>query len=232
LGIGDPLPSQQPIPFARAEVDDIARLFPAAGRRVLGGAQATRANVLAALPGATHLHFSCHGAFDLDAPLASALQLSGEDRLTLRDLLDGDLDLRTVQLAVLSACQTGIADMFHVPDEAVGLPGGFLQAGVPGVIGTLWPVVDLSTALLLERFYRHHLCEGLHPAVALNRAQRWLREATTRELGLVARYEQRLAAPGQDDAHSLRWLRYYRAHPDLRPFAHPYYWAAFGYTGL
>lgn len=122
--------------------------------------------------------------------------------------------------------------MFHVPDEAIGLPAGFLQAGVPGVIGTLWPVVEISTTLLLERFYRCHLVDGLAPAVALNHAQRWLRDATVTDLGLVARYKRHLAGPGRNDANALRTLRYARAHPAGRPFAHPYYWAAFTYTGV
>ena len=77
--------------------------------------------------------------------------------MTLRDLLDSDLDLSASRLAVLSACQTGIIDFRRIPDEAIGFPAGLLQAGVPGVVSTLWLVDDISTALLLARFYRHHL---------------------------------------------------------------------------
>lgn len=88
---------------------------------------------------ATHLHPACHGSFDLDEPLDSGLWLSGGKRLTLRDLLDGDLDLSSLRLAVLSACQTGMVEFARVPDEAVELPAGFHQAGVPAVISTLGP---------------------------------------------------------------------------------------------
>jgi CHAT domain-containing protein len=220
------------MPAARIEVEQAAAFLPEADQRLFLGEAATRAGVLAALPGTTHLHFSCHGAFDADTPLDSALSLSGEERLTLRDLLDGDLDLRSARLAILSACQTGITDLRQVPDEAIGLPAGFLQAGVPGVIGTLWPVVEVSTSLLVERFYHFYQVEGLPPARALNRAQRWLRDSTVPELGLVARYERLLAVSEGGGADTLRWLRYYRAHPKMRPFAHPYYWAAFTYTGV
>ena len=122
---------------------------------------ATHAAVAASLPGATHLHFSCHGTFDVREPLDSALSLSGDDTLTLRDLLDGGLDLSAARLAVLSACQTGIVDFDKVPDEAIGFPAGFIQAGVPGVVSTLWPVDAISTAILMSRFYVEHLGNGL-----------------------------------------------------------------------
>ena len=99
-----------------------------------------------------------------------------------RDLLDGDLDLSSQQLAVLSACQTGITEFERVPDEVIGLPAGFLQAGVPGVVATLWPVSDRSTAVLAAEFYRLLLAERQDPATALRGARRFLRDATARDL--------------------------------------------------
>ena len=160
----------------------------------------------------------------------SALALAGEDRLTLADILN-HLDLSGARLAVLSACQTAITEFQRVPDEAIGLPAGFLQAGVRGVIGTLWPVYDVSTALLMGRFYRHHLQDGLSPAAALRRAQQWLRESTADELDLVSHFERRYQESGQTDKKAFSRMAYYRIHGDEKPFAHPYYWAAFAYHG-
>ena len=160
LGIGNPSAKKhQPLAFARLEVTQIAPLF--AKKRTFYEKKATRKAVESHVAGVTHLHFSCHGAFNMQQPLSSALYLAGIDTLTLRDLLDGGLDLSAARLAVLSACQTGITDFQNVPDEAIGFPAGFLQAGVPGVISTLWPVMDISTALLLARFYRYYLEDGL-----------------------------------------------------------------------
>ena len=57
------------------------------------------------------------------------------------------------------------------------------------MVGTLWPVDDLSTMLLMVRFYRYRLRgdeetgEGpMTPAAAMRRAQLWLRDVTAGEL--------------------------------------------------
>jgi len=231
MAIGNPLPSRQPLAFARSEVDALTPLFPSAGQRVLTEHEATREATLQQVPGATYLHFSCHGSFNVDEPLDSALSLAGNDTVTLRDLLDGDLDLSAARLAVLSACQTGLTDFRKVPDEAVGLPAGFLQAGVPTVLGTLWSVEDLSTALLMERFYRYHLRDGIDPASALHQAQQDVRTKSARELDRAHRYEALYRASDGRDADALKSLRWYRANPDATPFAHPYYWAPFVLAG-
>ena len=106
--------------------------------------------------------------------------------------------------------------------------GSFITA----VVSTLWPVVDLSTALLLVRFYGHLLGGGQDPASALRGAQAWLREATAAEMDLAGRFERLYTASGRRDAGALRWMRHFRAQPEARPFAHPYYWAAFVFSGI
>jgi CHAT domain-containing protein len=141
------------------------------------------------LSDATVAHFSCHGRFEAETPLESGLHLARGTRLTLGHLLDGPDELEHLRLVVLSACQTAITEFQDLPDEAIGLPAGLLQAGVPGVVGALWPVNDLSTALLMGRFYELHLRgdedDGMGPqpaARALRLAQMWLRYLTYRDL--------------------------------------------------
>jgi CHAT domain-containing protein/tetratricopeptide (TPR) repeat protein len=231
LGIGNPLPNPHPLPFAHFEVDEVASLFAVDASQIFTDHAATVGRLHETLPDATILHFACHGIFDPGSPLDSELQLAGEDRVTLRGLLDGDLDLSTVRLAVLSACQTGIMDFQRVPDEAIGFPAGFLQAGVPGVVSTLWPVNDLSTALLMGEFYRRYIIKKQELAEALRGAQLWLRNSTAQELDLAACWERHYRASGRRDVDAYHAMRYFQHHPDEQPFAHPYYWAAFTFTG-
>jgi CHAT domain-containing protein len=53
----------------------------------------------------------------------------------------------------------------------VGMTRGFMYAGAPRVVASLWDVADKSTAELMRRFYDGMLKEGLRPAAALRAAQ-------------------------------------------------------------
>lgn len=232
LGVGASLPSM-PLPFASREVETVSTHFPPGRSRTLLDTAATCSTVFSQMADTTHLHFACHGTFEKDDPLRSALHLAAGDRLTLRDLLDGRPDLSAARLAVLSACRSGLSDYLDLPDEALGFPAVFLQAGIPAVIGTLWPVADLSSALLIRRFYEVHLKEGQPAGEALRSAQRWLRNATAAELGLAAHAEELLARARTpaERAAAYQILRRARSRPDLRPYAHPYYWAGYFLAG-
>jgi CHAT domain-containing protein/tetratricopeptide (TPR) repeat protein len=232
LAVGNPLSSSRPLAFAAIEAREISNLFPQDRQQILLGSLATLARVREEMTGTTHLHLSCHGQFLLDEPLDSSLELSGGELLRLRDLFDPHLDLTSTRLVVLSACQTGITDQ-ELPEEALGFPAVFLQAGVPAIVSTLWPVPDGPTAFLLIRFYQN-LFEGhMEPTVALSQAQRWLRASTARELRLVERCEHVLGeAKGTPPRSAYLWRRRYRHQPDAIPFAHPYFWAGFVVTGL
>jgi CHAT domain-containing protein len=147
---------------------------------VASGHRATRPTALAGMAACAVHHFSCHGYLNPAAPLESGLALYTADpaaqqeaMLTLRDVLAREGT--HARLTFLSACETNIPNL-DVMDEVVALPTGFLQAGSAGVAGTLWSVNDASTAHLAAKFYDLWLNEGLPPAVALHRAQRWLRD--------------------------------------------------------
>ena len=218
------------LPYSHLEARAVGAVFPEGSADVLWEGEATRSSTLAHIGGRSYLHFSCHGFFSPTEPLMSALMLAGEDRLTLADILN-HLDLSAARLAVLSACRTAITEFQRVPDEAIGLPAGFIQAGVRGVIAALWSVHDVSTALLMGLFYRYHLQDGLSPVAALRRAQQRLRESTADELDLVSHFERRYQESGQTDKEAFSRMAYYRTHGDEKPFTPPYYWAAFAYYG-
>ena len=142
-----------------------------------------------------------------------------------------DVDLTQARLVVLSACETGLIEFQQAPDKSLGLPAGFLEGGAPGMIGTLWAVNDLSTALLMEEFYRRHIEQKQGIAQALRGAQRWLRDGTARDFSLADRWEQIYRRSNSPDPGAFKIMRYYRANPDVRPFISPYHWAAPAFTG-
>ncbi|MCX7840277.1 MAG: CHAT domain-containing protein, partial [Anaerolineae bacterium] len=219
--------------YTRAEVEQIGEMF---GVTPLLDAAATPQAVIQGARGATYLHLSCHGAFAWDKdPLDSALYLTNDEPLTLNKVF-AEMDLRATRLVVLSACETGISDMRQSPDEYIGLPAGFLQAGAAGVVSSLWTVNDASTALLMIRFYENHLQRGQTPAAALRAAQQWLRDATSQELAdLFATYRDTAPDAPTRMAYATakeQMTRHATRTPNARPYASPYYWAAFGMYGI
>jgi CHAT domain-containing protein/tetratricopeptide (TPR) repeat protein len=121
------------------------------------------------------VHFATHGLLNAEHPGLSGLVLSlvnehGEPR-------DGFLSLSAVynlnlsaDLVVLSACQTALGKEIR-GEGLVGLVRGFMYAGAPRVVASLWKVDDVATSLLMERFYRGMLVEKRPPAAALRAAQ-------------------------------------------------------------
>ena len=99
-----------------------------------------------------------------------------DEPLTLSTITSGEIDLSSLRLVTLSACETGVTDITRSPDENIGLPTGFIQAGVPGVIASLWVVDDESTRLLMEKFYKNHIQKNHVLPLALHEAQLWIKD--------------------------------------------------------
>ena len=81
-----------------------------------------------------------------------------------------NLKLPATDLVVLSACQTGLGKEVR-GEGVVGLTRGFMYAGAPRVVVSLWNVSDRATADLMKSFYQGMLAKGLRPAAALRSAQ-------------------------------------------------------------
>ena len=169
-------------------------------------------------------------------PAASALYLARAERLSFL-AIPATLDLRGVRLAVLSACETGVAPVRDPVHEFEGLFSAFLMAGASAVLASLWPVEELATALLMHRFYQYHLGdpqEGLAPrapAEALRDAQAWLRTLTVEEVQRhpVVRVGRELY-PTRDSRFWQQMLALEgRGH---HPFRNPYFWAGFVLAGV
>src|SRR6185436_6501170 len=91
--------------------------------------------------------------------------------------IDGFLRLQDIynlrlnaDLVVLSACLTALGRDVR-GGVLVGLTRGFLYAGAPAVVASLWDVRDRSTAELMTRMYRAMFRDHLMPVAALRAAQ-------------------------------------------------------------
>ena len=218
---------RSPLPAARAEaISAIGALGQSAGRLLFGGA-ATLEALSAAVVGASHLHFACHGHFDSDDPLGSGLQLADGEFLTARDLLAGALDLSRLRLVVLSVCQSSVADPVRAPAELTGLVAALLQRGVPTVIACAWPVDDLASWAFMGRFYDLHLGRGQSAGSALSSARWYTRTARAAELAAKARVQPGLGYSAAWD----RWIAAWEGTPEARPFEHPINWAGYRLNG-
>jgi CHAT domain-containing protein/tetratricopeptide (TPR) repeat protein len=215
--------------FTVAEGVVIASFFDAVTRSILDSKTANSSNVLGSLKKSSYWHFATHGTFNWKSPRASALLLAEGERLTIGDMLN-QIALGHPRLVVLSACETGFYDFQHAAGEFTGLPGAFLQVGAAGVVGTLWSVDDVSTALIMMRFYELHIVDRVEPARALRSAQLWLRDKTLQELqDFIKRLRsaQRLTI----DQETMLMSAIASGEGNAPPFRHPYYWAAFQFFG-
>ena len=207
------------LPHTRLEVE--AALAGREDALHLRGEQAMRSVILEKVRNRSLLHFACHSNLSISEPLESGLVMANDEIVSVRDLFTASL--QGTRLAVLSACDTAVADI-HLPDEIVGLPTSLLQAGAAGIIASLWPVMDESTMLLMRRFYKAWQHEHLEPADALRSAQRWMRDSTNSEKRELV---SELSPPAVT-----RSERLYNLWATSRGYLHPDHWAAFTYMGV
>ena len=96
-------------------------------------------------------------------------------------------------------------------------------------ISSLWTVNEISTAFLMVKFYENledpQTCPTV--AIALNRAQVWLRDATNRQL---KEWLQEKKSIFRRTLGSVKWVELCKSfdrEPDAQPCAPPFHWAAF-----
>ncbi|NEO62491.1 MAG: CHAT domain-containing protein, partial [Moorea sp. SIO4G2] len=209
--------------YANIGVEVIKSYFNRADTEVFVENAATKAAIDSKALNTFHCaHFSCHGYFNYDKPRKSALILA-DAHFTLDAIFA--LKLEQCRLVTLSACETGLIDFQNSSDEYIGLPSGFLVAGSPAVVSSLWKVNDLSTALLMIKFYQN-LLKPMSLALALNQAQLWLRDATVQEL---LDWAEELTKQLNLDNNFKKELEkyFYLFDNEEIPFDSPYYWAAY-----
>ncbi len=162
--------------FTRQEAEQILSFVPISDRKQAFDFTASRTTATSEnLSQYRIIHFATHGILNSKHPELSGVVLSLFDDkgmpqngfLRLHDIFNLNLQ---AELVVLSACKTGLGE--EVKGEGlVGLTRGFMYAGSPRVVVSLWSVDDQATSELMKVFYKKMLQEGLKPAAALRTAQ-------------------------------------------------------------
>ena len=121
------------------------------------------------------VHFATHGLMNSRDPRLSGLVFSLVDRQGraqngfLRADEVANLKLRA-DLVVLSACQTALGKELR-GEGLLGLARGFMYAGAPRVIASLWRVADSATSDLMSSFYQALLRDHVGASEALRAAK-------------------------------------------------------------
>jgi CHAT domain-containing protein len=161
----------------RREATAISALVPERERMQALDFEASRTTALRPELGEYRIvHFATHGLLNNIHPELSGIVLSLVDKdgrqqdgfLRLQDIYNLKL---SAELVVLSACQTGLGKEIK-GEGLVGLTRGFMYAGAPRIVASLWKVDDQATSELMKRFYQGMLGpERLSAAGALRQAQ-------------------------------------------------------------
>jgi CHAT domain-containing protein len=167
--LANPQTDYLPLGFAEKEGQVLAAMFPqnetyyrAKATETLAKKKASEFNII---------HFASHGEFNDRQPLQSGLLLAKDDEndgyLQVHEIFG--LDLKNANLVTLSACETALSKI-QGGDDLIGLSRGFIYAGSPSLLATLWKVDDASTAKLMELFYKNWR-QGMSKPEALRQAQ-------------------------------------------------------------
>jgi CHAT domain-containing protein/tetratricopeptide (TPR) repeat protein len=181
LSIGNPTfdlrahPDLPPLLAAEREAREVAKLYQRS--TFLLGHEASKARVLRAMHSAEIIHFAGHYVIDGSSPLLSKMLLAGGKGDSDLESQNPDLSafdiirqrLNHTRLVILSACQTGL-DKYYDGEGPAGLARAFMEAGVPLVVASQWPVDSDATARLMINFHRNRR-SGLNTFEALRKAQ-------------------------------------------------------------
>ncbi|HEX6046410.1 MAG TPA: CHAT domain-containing protein, partial [Pyrinomonadaceae bacterium] len=146
------------LPFSRREADVIvAKAGEPRSLKALDFAASRETLFKSKLDQYRIVHFATHGLLNSQHPALSGIVLSLYDEQGRP--VDGFLRAHEIynlqlnaDLVVLSACRTALGREIK-GEGLVGLTRGFMYAGTPAVVASLWDVRDQATAELMSRFY-------------------------------------------------------------------------------
>lgn len=169
--------------------------------------------------------FACHGRYDAGDPDGSYLRLA-EDRVDGEvrfSRVFAELDLRGCRSVFMGACESGLARA-EIGAEYIGLPSAMLSSGVRYVIGALWTIPEVATAVVVARYLELIRNETVGVCAALCQAQREVMVMTRDQLSSWVRDVMGSRPQLEGVLHDVAQL-------EELPFAHPYYWAGLQVIG-
>jgi CHAT domain-containing protein len=167
-------PAAQSLPFSAKEIEDISHLTRGTCLLFLQRRDLKKAFLNGTSNSAPLLHVSTHAFADGDNPEDSRLLFSTDagdsapPYVFLRELYD--LDLRHVNLATISACDTERGKIIR--GEGVQAFGrALVSAGAASSLTALWRIDDQDTAEFMKQFYYFLLQQNKPKAEALRLAK-------------------------------------------------------------
>jgi len=159
------------LPNAQIEVEEMNRRFAKRIEKLsVLNCKVTKASFMASVKNFDIVHIATHGYVDKKDYTNSGLffsQQNGDDFLSLNEIYNLDTQ---ANLIVLSACKTNVGQS-QTGEGLMALPRGFIYAGVPNVIASLWKVHDEKTKDLMVAFYKYLLEDKETYAGALRKAK-------------------------------------------------------------
>lgn len=227
------------LPFSQVETERIGKRCASA---YYSGRAATK-RLLMNANGYSNIHIATHGSYDLSGRSANGMYSScllfagvcnwlksgavskrfGNGMITADEV--SRLDLRSVDLVVLSSCLSGMNDV-SVNKGFHGMIGAFAAAGVRFVISHLWEANDFTSAILMDAFYFYYIEKKLSPQASLKSAKAYLRQVSIGQLRQDHWFDH--TRRGNADLKTQRLIAQYEAMDDrVRPFKSEAYWGGY-----
>jgi CHAT domain-containing protein/tetratricopeptide (TPR) repeat protein len=183
LSVGDPsfdgelFPSLNRLPSAAAEAAEVSRCYGAS--LTLLGENASKKQIKPEMAKANVMHFAAHYVTDERWPMLSKLLLAKDQTQGGQARNSGsflhayeiyNMKLPQCRLVVLSACRTGIEQSYQ-GEGAIGFARPFLQAEVPLVVASLWPIETTSASRVMIDFHKRRKQGPTSTVEALRQAQ-------------------------------------------------------------
>ncbi|MBL7728313.1 MAG: CHAT domain-containing protein [Dinghuibacter sp.] len=192
------------LPFSGAEINSLQG-------RLLLNQDAGKHAFLHWLPQYRVVHLATHASAGLEQNSSAFIVFNRAGKDSAEQFLYSNeianLDMDSVQLVYLSACETGYGTLVK-GEGMMSLSRAFAYAGCSDIVTSLWQADDAATAAITRRFYTYYY-QGISPAEALHRAKKdYLNDPAVEKRKKTPFYWAHLVFVGRQpgaDNHTIHW---------------------------